>query len=148
VVAPHQPLDAAPAGRLGGVEAAGGVLGAGRERLLAQHVLAGLQRLDRPLGVHRHREGDIDGVDRHGGQQLLVGAEAGLQAQLVGEGLGPGGVPAGHGHELGMVGDAGGLDHHPADAGRRQDTPADPGHAATSVHQPSREAAVRRVSAA
>jgi hypothetical protein len=42
VVTPHQPLDAAPPGRLGGVEAAGGVPRAGCERLLAQYVVARL----------------------------------------------------------------------------------------------------------
>jgi hypothetical protein len=146
-VAVHQALDAVAAGRLGGVEAAGGV-GGGGERLLAEDILARRQRLDRPLGVEGDGQGDVDGIDRPGGQQLLVGAVAGLQPQLVSERPRPVDVAAGHGHELGVVGGAGGLDHQPADAGRRQDTPADPGHAATSVHQPSREAAVRRVSAA
>jgi hypothetical protein len=130
VVAVHQALDAAAAGRLGGVEAAGGVGGAGGERLLAEDVLARLQGLDRPLGVHGHRERDVDGVDLAGGQQLLVGAEAVAEAQLAGERPRPAGVAAGHGHELGMVGGAGRLDHQPADAGRRQRAPAELGHAA------------------
>jgi hypothetical protein len=43
VVALHEPLHDHPAGRLGGGKALGRVGGAGRERLLAQHVLAGLQ---------------------------------------------------------------------------------------------------------
>jgi hypothetical protein len=51
VVAPHEPLDHGPPAGLGGVEAAGRVRRAGRERLLAQHVLAGLEGADRPVGV-------------------------------------------------------------------------------------------------
>jgi hypothetical protein len=35
-----------------------------------------------PGGMHGHRQGHIDGVDQVGGQQRLVAAEVGLQAQL------------------------------------------------------------------
>ena len=45
-----------------------------RQRLLAQHVLARLERLDRPRHVHRVRQRDVDRVDVGVGQQRLVGA--------------------------------------------------------------------------
>ena len=45
-----------------------------RQRLLAQHVLAGLERPDRPLAVQRVRQRDVDGLDLRVGEQLLVRA--------------------------------------------------------------------------
>ena len=52
-------------------------LGVGRgqgQRLLAQDVLAGPRRGDRPLGVEVVRERDVDGVDLRVGEERLVGA--------------------------------------------------------------------------
>ena len=67
-----------------------------RQRLLAQHVLAGLQRGDgQPwvTGVHRR---DIDGVDRAVGQHVGVcpGAYVRVESMLSGEPLRPGRVRA------------------------------------------------------
>ena len=62
-VAPHERLHQHAVRALGGVEGALGVRGMARQRLLAQHVLAGLQRPDRPLDVHRVRQRDVDRVD-------------------------------------------------------------------------------------
>ena len=44
-----------------------------RQRLLAQHVLAGPRRGDRPLGVEVVRQRDVDGVDVGVREQRLVG---------------------------------------------------------------------------
>jgi hypothetical protein len=52
MLAPHQPFNDQPIGGLRGVEAAPGVGGGHREGLFAQHMLAGVKRPDRPLGVH------------------------------------------------------------------------------------------------
>jgi len=41
----------------------GGLLGAARERPLAQHVLAGLERRHRHRGVQEVGGADVDGVD-------------------------------------------------------------------------------------
>ena len=48
---------------LGGVERLLGLCGAARVRLLAEHVLAGLERAHRPLVVEAVRKRDVDGVD-------------------------------------------------------------------------------------
>ena len=45
-----------------------------RVRLLDEDVLAGLDRLQRPLVVHPVRERDVDGVELVVGEQLLVAA--------------------------------------------------------------------------
>jgi hypothetical protein len=47
----------------------------GRERLLAQHVLALRERAQRPRRVQRVGQRQVDGVDLGGGQQLLVRPE-------------------------------------------------------------------------
>ena len=50
------------------------------QRLLAEDVLARLERPDRPLAVHRVRERDVDGVDVGVLEQRLVGAVRPLDA--------------------------------------------------------------------
>ena len=52
-----------------------GLPGGEPERLLAQHVLAGLGGLDRPLGVARVRRRDVDRLDLGVGEQRLVARE-------------------------------------------------------------------------
>ena len=60
------------AGR-GGVRHLRRLVRVGRERLLAQHVLPGGDRLQRPRPVLRVRQRVVDGVDVRVGQQFLVG---------------------------------------------------------------------------
>ena len=56
-----------------------------RERLLAQDVLAGPGRRDRPLGVEVVRQRDVDGVDVRVGQQRLVRAVRARDPELAGD---------------------------------------------------------------
>jgi hypothetical protein len=72
VVAPHEGLGQHAAFALGDVEDAIDVLGVAGERLLAQHVLAGLERAERPLHVQRVGQRVVDRVDVGIGQQRLV----------------------------------------------------------------------------
>ena len=58
------------------------------QRLLAQDVLAGLGRLDGPLGVHRVGGGDVDGLHLRVRQQGLVSGVAAGDGELVGERVG------------------------------------------------------------
>ena len=69
VVAVHERLAQQSAAPLGGVECRIHLLGVARERLLAEHVLAGLERFDRPLGVQRVRQRDVDRLDLGIGEQ-------------------------------------------------------------------------------
>jgi hypothetical protein len=57
---PHEAFDAKPVGNLRRVEACCGVRGGDRERLLTQHVLASLQGRDRPFGMQRDGQRNID----------------------------------------------------------------------------------------
>ncbi len=74
VVAVHERLAQQAAGALGRVERRLDLVGVARHRLLAEHVLARLERLDRPLAVHRVRQGDVDRLDLVVGEQRLVRA--------------------------------------------------------------------------
>ena len=65
-----------------------GLVGVGRERLLAQDVLAGLQGGDRPVPVQAVGERVVDGVDVGVVHQLGVAVEDPGNALLVGEFLG------------------------------------------------------------
>jgi hypothetical protein len=67
-----------------------------RERLLAQHVLARVQRLDRPLGVHGHRKRNVYGVHDVGLEKRLVRPEALVEIEGVRELSRPITVPACH----------------------------------------------------
>jgi hypothetical protein len=89
----HVRLDQHPVGDAGGVGHGHRLTVVGRDRLFAQHMLAGPQRGDGQLGVGGVHGGDVDGVD------ALVGQDRGvvtgvLGAELVGEGPGPLGVGA------------------------------------------------------
>ncbi len=55
------------------------------ERLFAQDMFARLRGLDRPLGVHRMRRGDIDRLDVFVRQQGLVAAVPAGQVEFVAE---------------------------------------------------------------
>jgi hypothetical protein len=61
-----------------------------REGLLAEHVLARLERRDGPLGVEVVGQGNIDGLDLGIGDELGVGAVAPGYAESRGGLFGPG----------------------------------------------------------
>ena len=52
------------------------------ERLLAEHVLARLERADRPLDVERVRQPDVDGLDLRIREQRLVAAVGAVDPAL------------------------------------------------------------------
>jgi len=58
-----------PVGRLGRLDHAPALLGGAGHRLLAHHVLAGLQRADREIGVLERGDAEVHEVDRVVGEQ-------------------------------------------------------------------------------
>ena len=105
-----------------------GLVGVGREGLLAQHVLARLDGGDRPVAVQPVGERVVDGVDVRVGDHGGVGVQDPGDAVLAGEGLGPGAVAGRHGGDHGAAGPPGRLyQSDGGDPGRPQD--ADPQHA-------------------
>jgi hypothetical protein len=123
VVAPHERLLEHQAQALGGVEGTLDVCGAAAHRLLAQHVLAGLQRPDRPLDVQRVGQRVVDRFDLGVGEQVLVGPVCARQPALGDEGLRALEVARADGHELlivaaaeELVGDVRGGEDPPAQA--------------------------------
>src|SRR5262249_5226584 len=80
-----------PAG-LGGVRDLPGLAGVGGHRLLAQHVLTGGDRGERPLRVQRVRQRDVDRVDLRILDDLGVRAVYDRDVVAVGEGAGAGRV--------------------------------------------------------
>ena len=95
----------------------------GRQRLFAEHMFAGLGRLDRPFGVHVVGERDVDRVHARVGKHAVIAGVALGNLELVAEFVG-GGLRAardgGHPAEFGM-GDTRGKDA--SDAARAQDAP-------------------------
>src|SRR5207302_885169 len=71
-VPPHERLHQQAACVFGGVEGVLGIGGGSRERLLAQHVLARLERADRPRHVERVRQRDVDGLNARVLEERLV----------------------------------------------------------------------------
>ena len=63
------------------------LVGVERDRLLAQHVLAGLHRADRPRDVQLVGQRIVDRLDRRIGQQLLIGAIGAGDAERLGRRL-------------------------------------------------------------
>ena len=78
-----------------------GLVGVGRERLLAQDVLAGLEGGDGPVPVQAVGERVVDGVDLGVVHQLLVAAHDAGNALLAGEFGGPLAVAGRHGDDRG-----------------------------------------------
>ena len=76
------------AGALGRLGHARGLRGVGGQRLLAEHVLACLERTDRPCAVQAVRQRIVDGVDLGIGEQRLVGRVRAWEAVLGRELLG------------------------------------------------------------
>jgi hypothetical protein len=69
---PHKPLGEDEAGGISTVEGFLDLIGMSRERLLDQHVLAGVERRERPLHVQPVGKRDVNGLDVGIGQQPLV----------------------------------------------------------------------------
>src|SRR6478736_2749579 len=83
-----------------------------------------LERLDRPLDVHRVGQRDVDRVDVRRRQQLLVGAERLGDPVLVGERAGSREVTRAHGDDRGIRRHARTVDQLLRDARGREDAPA------------------------
>ena len=93
------------------------------ERLLAQHVLARLERADRPFAVHRVRQRDVHRFDLRVGEESVVGTERARDLPfpriLVGTRL----VSARDGDEIDLVGRVRAGNHFPVDVGGGDDSP-------------------------
>ncbi len=112
-----------PAGAVGGVEGRGDLFRVPRERLLAEHVLAGLERLDRPLDVHRVRQRDVDGLDVGIGEQGLVRAVRARNLPLARVRVGPRLVAARDREQIDLVRRVRSRNDLPVDVGGRDDSP-------------------------
>ena len=134
-MAVHERLAQQSAAPLGGVECRDHLLGVARERLLAEHVLAGLERFDRPLGVQRVRQRDVDRLDLGVGEQVLVRAVGARNLPLARVGLGPGPVAAGNGDEVDLRRRVRAGDHLPVDVGRGDNAPLNCGTHARTISQ-------------
>src|SRR5581483_5113398 len=88
-VAVHERFRDEQPGLLGRVEHGLRLLRVGGQRLLAEHVLAGLERPDRPLAVERVRQRDVDRLDVRILEQRLVRAVGALDPPLARECLRP-----------------------------------------------------------
>ena len=128
VVEIHERLDGdpvVPRGRLGDRVDLRDAQG---QRLLAQHVLARIERPDRPRRVEVVGQGDVDDVDRGIRQERLVGAIGRRRAVRGRERPRPLEVAAGHGPELA----AGVVDQRASHPGRdpswSDDSPVQSGH--------------------
>ena len=99
----------------------GGVEG---QRLLAQHVLAGLEGEPGVVEVQGVGGGDVHDVDGGVGDQLGVGPVGRGAAVRVGEGLGGGERAGADRHQLGAGGDGQVLGEAVGDAAGREDAPA------------------------
>src|SRR4051794_27313608 len=124
-VAPHERLAEDDPGALRRVEGLLHVGGTARVWLLAEHVLAGRDRLERPLVVEQVREGDVDGVDLVVCEQLLVGAVCARDAVLAGVALGPLTVAARDGADLDVLLLRGPRQDLAVDVRRGEQAPAD-----------------------
>ena len=105
-----------------------GLVGVGRERLLAQDVLAGLEGGHGPVPVQAVGQRVVDGVDLGVVDQFRIAVEHPGYPVLTGELLRPVPIPGGHGGDHGAPGAPSGLDQRGrGDAGRPEDP--DPQHA-------------------
>ena len=104
VVPVHERLHQQPVLALGHIEGALDLLGATAQRLLAQDVLAGLERADRPVDMHRVRERDVDDLDVGVGEQRVIAAVSPLDAVLAGIFVGALPVTARHRENLDVFG--------------------------------------------
>ena len=123
VVPVHEGLHEKPIRGVGGVEGALDLLGAPVEGLLAENVLPGFEREDRPLDVQRVRERDVDGVDVGVGEQPFVASVGALDPVLARVGIGPGLVTTGDRDDVHPVGLARAREDEPVDVRSRDDSP-------------------------
>jgi len=82
MVAVHERLHQDPPRSAGGVEGALDLLRPPVERLLAEHMLSGLERAHRPLDVQRVRQRDVDRVDVRILEERLIRAVRGRDLPL------------------------------------------------------------------
>ena len=99
------------------------------QRLLAQHVLAGLEGPDRPLGVEVVRQRDVDDVDLGRGEERLVRAERPGDPVLRCESRGPTGIAAGDCDQFAPLASGDATDQPWCDATGAEDRPAKGSHA-------------------
>ncbi len=125
VVAPHERLAQQLAGAVGSVERRLDVADAARQRFLAQHVLAGLERSDRPFAVQRVRKRDVDGLDLRIRQQCVVRAVRARDLPRLRIVVGTGLIAARHRHQLDLGRRVRAGDHLAVDVAGRQDAPLD-----------------------
>ena len=104
VEAIHEGFHRFQAGGIGGGDDLAHFAGVGGEGFLAQDVLALMKGFDGPLFVEAVGQGDVDGVDSVGGQEVVVGAERVGDVALGCPVLRHGEVAAGDGGEHAIVG--------------------------------------------
>ena len=85
---PHQALDQDDARGLGGREGRLDLVRIARVRLLAEHVLAGCDRAQRPFVVQLVGQRDVHGIDAGVGEQRVLAAVCPCHSQLERLGLG------------------------------------------------------------
>src|SRR5262245_8942172 len=94
MMAPHEPLAEKLAALACDLEGPCYLTRSTSERLLAEHMLPGLQRSDRPVDMQVIGKGEVDGIDLLVAQELLVAAEGPLDGVFICEGNGPSKVTA------------------------------------------------------
>ncbi len=127
MVPDHEGFRGVPAGarRSGGDRL--GLRGIEADRLLAEHVLAGLQRTDGPRRMKMIGQGNVDRIDRRVGDQRLVAVEGAWQAQRRRGLRRPGALAGGDRNHLGAPASAHAGDHFlPGDFRGAEDTEPDP----------------------
>jgi hypothetical protein len=95
------------------------------ERLLAEHVLAHLERADRPVDVHGVRQRDVDGLDLRVREQLLVAAVRPLDPSLPRVGLRAADVATRHRDDIEVGGRLGARQELVVDVRRGEEAPPD-----------------------
>jgi hypothetical protein len=126
VVAVHEALHQEAVGALGGVERPLDLVGVARQRLLAEHVLAGFERPDRPLDVERVGERDVHGLDVLVRKQSLVAAVGALDPALPRVRLSAAAIAAGDRGNVDAVGEPGAGQDSVVDPSRGEEAPRDP----------------------
>ena len=125
MMAVHERLHQQPLVTVGDVEDGGHLVHPAAQRLLAENVLAGLERAQRPGDVLVVGQRDVDRLDIGVGEKRVVGAVCAFDLPLAGVLARPFLVAAGDGDEVDQRRGLGGRDHEPVDAGRRDDAELD-----------------------
>ena len=124
MVAVHKGLGQNAAGRFGRGDHFIHLIQAEGKRLFTQHMLARLQRLDRPLRVQMVGQADIHGVNLIRIEHRLIAAKRTGQPPVGRIGIGRRLRPAGHSHDLSPRRLADGGNQPPVDIGRRNKSPS------------------------